>query len=116
MYEHKISMATLGGHGVGGKVALAAACYHHEHVTGYFGLDTTPMNQYYHSSFREITNYVNLLNNFNINRPYPAIANDLRHGIACPKWRNIFLNNLNKTEGGYQWNFNHEAIQRNLSK
>ena len=28
MYEHKISSATLGGHGIGGKIALAAACYH----------------------------------------------------------------------------------------
>ena len=52
MYENKISMATLGGHGVGGKVALAAACYHYEHVTGYFGIDTSPMNQYYHQSFQ----------------------------------------------------------------
>jgi pimeloyl-ACP methyl ester carboxylesterase len=48
MYEHKISMATLGGHGIGGKVALAAACYHYDKVTGYFGLETTPMDQYYH--------------------------------------------------------------------
>jgi pimeloyl-ACP methyl ester carboxylesterase len=28
MYTNKISMATLGGHGIGGKIALAAACYH----------------------------------------------------------------------------------------
>ena len=116
MYEQKISMATLGGHGIGGKVALAAACYHHEHVTGYFGLDTTPMNQYYHSAFKEITNCFGLLNNFNINRAYPVIANELRQTIVCPKWRNIFLNNMIKTENGYQWNFNYEAIHRNLSK
>ena len=48
MYEHRISMATLGGHGIGAKVALAAACYHFDKVTGYIGLDTTPMDQYYH--------------------------------------------------------------------
>lgn len=48
MYEHKISMATMGGHGIGGKVALATACYHFDKVTGYFGINTTPMDQYYH--------------------------------------------------------------------
>jgi pimeloyl-ACP methyl ester carboxylesterase len=47
MYEHKISMATLGGHGLGAKIALATACYHYDKVTGTFGIDSTPMNQYY---------------------------------------------------------------------
>lgn len=51
MYEHKISMATLGGHGIGGKVALAASCYHFDKVTGYFGIDSTPMDQYYHEAY-----------------------------------------------------------------
>ena len=34
MYENKISTATLGGHGIGGKLALAVGCYHPERVTG----------------------------------------------------------------------------------
>lgn len=54
MYENKIGTATLGGHGVGAKIALAAACYHHNHVSGYFGLNSSPMNQYYHQSFAEL--------------------------------------------------------------
>jgi pimeloyl-ACP methyl ester carboxylesterase len=52
MYENRISSATLGGHGMGGKVALAAACYHFDKTTGYFGLDTSPMEQYYHEPIR----------------------------------------------------------------
>jgi hypothetical protein len=32
MYENKISMATLGGHGLGAKVALAAACVSNESI------------------------------------------------------------------------------------
>jgi pimeloyl-ACP methyl ester carboxylesterase len=47
MYEYKISMASLGGHGLGAKIALATACYHYDKVTGIFGVDSTPMNQYY---------------------------------------------------------------------
>lgn len=34
MYQNKISTATLGGHGIGGKIALAAGCYHIDRVTG----------------------------------------------------------------------------------
>lgn len=45
-------MATLGGHGLGGKIALAAACYNLNKTTGYFGIDLTPMNQYYFESAR----------------------------------------------------------------
>jgi pimeloyl-ACP methyl ester carboxylesterase len=52
MYEHKISTATLGGHGIGAKIALAAAAYHHDKVTGYFAFDSSPMDQYHHESFQ----------------------------------------------------------------
>jgi hypothetical protein len=45
-------MATLGGHGLGGKIALATACYNLNKTKGYFGVDSTPMNQYYFESAR----------------------------------------------------------------
>jgi pimeloyl-ACP methyl ester carboxylesterase len=61
MYDRKISMATLGGHGLGGKVALAAACYHFDKVTGYFGINSTPTDQYYHESVAELRGYLNFL-------------------------------------------------------
>lgn len=52
MYEHQISMATLGGHGLGGKIALACASYNLNKTTGYFGIASTPMNQYYFEAAR----------------------------------------------------------------
>ena len=48
MYENKLSMATLAGHGLGAKIALATSCYHFDKVTGVFAIDSTPTNQYYH--------------------------------------------------------------------
>lgn len=51
-------MATLGGHGIGGKIALAAGCYHYDKVTGYFGLDTVPTNQHFFEPFHELREYV----------------------------------------------------------
>jgi len=53
MYENKISTATMAGHGFGGKVALAMGCYHADRVTGYFGIDTTPMDHRYFVAFKE---------------------------------------------------------------
>jgi len=35
-------MATIAGHGIGGKLALAVGCYHAERVTGVFAIDSTP--------------------------------------------------------------------------
>lgn len=56
------------------------------------------------------------MKNFNLNRPYSAIANELRNVILDPKWRNITLNNLIRTDSGYQWNHNFEAIHNNFAK
>ena len=54
MYYNKITMATLAGHGLGARVALAAGCYHTERVTGVFAIDYTPMDLRYHESFKEL--------------------------------------------------------------
>ena len=107
MYENKISMATLGGHGIGGKIAMAAACYHFDHVTGYFGIDSSPMNQYYHQAITELRQSIAHLGSTNISRSYAAISNALKDTVICPKWRSLFLNNLVKNETGYTWNFNY---------
>ena len=117
MYEHKISMATLGGHGIGGKVALAASCYHFDKVTGYFGINTTPMDQYYHEAFAEVRKNLNFLQGLNTKRGYNAINHDLKNNILCPKWRALFQNTLVKAaDGGYSWNFNFGAVHHNLTR
>ena len=105
MYEHQISMATLAGHGLGGKVALAAACYHFDRVTGVCAFDTTPYNQYYFEPFHELRSYIRDLKHLNMNRAYGAIIHDLKQIIKCPKWRSIFENNLVRGQGGYHWKF-----------
>jgi len=66
MYEHRISTATLAGHGFGGKVALATACYHHDRVTGVFGIDTSPMDHRYFVAFKEFKHYIERLRELDI--------------------------------------------------
>jgi len=80
-------MATLGGHGIGGKVALAASCYHFDKVTGYFGIDSTPMDQYYHEPFTQLRKYLSYLSGVNLNRSFNALNNDFKQNIAFPKLR-----------------------------
>ena len=48
MYENKIGSATVGGHGLGAKNALLMACYNSDYVTGFFGLDYSPLDYQYH--------------------------------------------------------------------
>lgn len=58
MYSQKLSMATLAGHGIGAKIALATGCYHAERVTGVFAIDSSPLDQRYHEAFKEFRGYV----------------------------------------------------------
>lgn len=51
MYENKISTATFGGHGLGGKLALAFGCYNAERTTGVFNIDSAPLDHRFHQSF-----------------------------------------------------------------
>ena len=114
MYEHQISMATFGGHGLGGKIALACASYNLNKATGYFGIASSPMNQYYFEAAREVRKYVETLKNLNLHRGFSSIVGDLKHEIQCPKWRSLFQNNLVKGDSSYRWEFNVQAVAHNL--
>lgn len=61
MYTHRISTATLGGHGFGAKYALMASCYKSENVSGFFGIDYSPLNYNYHSFAHELKAALNYL-------------------------------------------------------
>lgn len=67
MYENKLSTATLGGHGIGGKLALAVGCYHPERVTGVFNLDGGPLDHRNYEAYQEMKDYVLALTNINKN-------------------------------------------------
>ncbi len=114
MYEHRISMATMAGHGLGAKIALATGCLHPERTTGVFAIDSSPMNQYHHQAAQELRKYLSEISNVNLKRGYAAISDNLKQIISCPKWRALFNANLERSEEGYTWKFNLETIRRNL--
>lgn len=96
MYENQISTATLGGHGIGGKIALAAGCYYPERITGYIGLDTAPLDHRYHESYKELKNYVIALKTVNLTANIKEIENDVKAIVKDPYWRKLFIGNLQK--------------------
>lgn len=116
MYEYRISMATLAGHGIGGKIALATGCYHFDKVTGVLALDSTPTNQYYYEPFHQLRSYLQKIKNINLHRPFNSIYLELKSLIQCPKWRSIFERNLIRSDAGsgYEWNFNFKNVWQNI--
>lgn len=51
MDENKLTMATLGGHGFGAKVALATAINNMDRVTGVINLDGGPLDHTYYEAY-----------------------------------------------------------------
>ena len=58
MDEKKITMATIGGHGFGAKVAAATAINNMNRFTGVISYEGGPLNHRYHEAYQELESYV----------------------------------------------------------
>ncbi len=58
--------------------------------------------------------YVQTVKDLNLSRGFNSIVGDLKSEVQCPKWRSILQNSLVKGEGSYRWDFNVEAVTKNL--
>lgn len=61
MNDNKLTMATIGGHGFGAKVAIATASANLERFTGVMCLEGGPVNNTYHEAFVEVKDYVSFV-------------------------------------------------------
>ena len=86
MYYNRISTAAVGGHGVGGLLALKAATRHHTRVTGYIGIDTAPVNYNNYDAFQEVKASVEAVKDINVNKPRAAILSDINKAIAVGRY------------------------------
>jgi pimeloyl-ACP methyl ester carboxylesterase len=66
MDDHKITMATIGGHGFGAKVATATAINHMNRFTGVINLEGGPLDHRYYEAYQELHGYVQHAKNLNI--------------------------------------------------
>jgi len=64
MDQNKITMACIGGHGFGAKVATVTASNHLERFTGVMCLDGGPLDHSYHDAYTELKSYVRNFHSF----------------------------------------------------
>lgn len=84
MDDKKLTMATLGGHGFGAKVALATANSNLERCTGVINLDGGPLDHTYYEAYQELKGYVNVCKNMKITEmDYGQAVKHLKDNIAC---------------------------------
>lgn len=65
MDQQKLTMATLGGHGFGAKVALATAINNLERCTGVINLEGGPLDHRFYEAYQELESYVQALAGLN---------------------------------------------------
>mmetsp|Transcript_70868 Transcript_70868/g.98174 ORF Transcript_70868/g.98174 Transcript_70868/m.98174 type:complete len:135 (+) Transcript_70868:252-656(+) len=91
MDENQITMATIGGHGFGAKVAAATAIRSMDRFTGVIQLEGGPLNHQHYEAYQEVESYVKLANSLDLaDMELGKVHRALDNGISCPKWRAIF--------------------------
>jgi pimeloyl-ACP methyl ester carboxylesterase len=117
MDENRITMATIGGHGFGAKVATATAINHMNRFTGVMCLDGGPLDHRYYEAWNELKQYIEDVRNLNISKLAAADAiKKVYEKVAHPKWRSIILQNILADKGELQWKCNMEGIYHNVRK
>ena len=58
MDEKKITLATIGGHGFGAKVAAATAINNLDRFTGVINLEGGPLDHRFHDAYQELASYI----------------------------------------------------------
>jgi pimeloyl-ACP methyl ester carboxylesterase len=92
MDENKITLATIGGHGFGAKVATATAINHMNRFTGVMCLDGGPIDHRYHEAYQELAQYVQDVHNIGIEKHSAAdVIKKVHEKVHHPKWRSIIL-------------------------
>lgn len=60
MDKENLTMASIGGHGYGAKVATATAINNYNRFTGIISLDSAPLDHKYHEAYQELKSYVDV--------------------------------------------------------
>jgi pimeloyl-ACP methyl ester carboxylesterase len=96
MDDKKITMATIGGHGFGAKVAAATAINNMNRFTGVISLEGGPLDHKYYEAYQELASYIQFASTLNLNElDGNQVIRALEQNIPCRKWLSIFKQNLN---------------------
>ncbi len=115
MDNNDITMATIGGHGFGAKVAIATATLNLRRFTGVMCLDGGPVDQRYHPAYTSLKKSVNRLASLDLDSMTQSELNKKIDLIVVDKnWNRIFKQNVNVNKGSPQWDFNFEGLHQNM--
>jgi len=115
MDQQQLTMATLGGHGFGAKVALATAINNMNRCTGVINLEGGPLDHTYYEAYQELVQYVKILSTLTPSTEEAAAKKFIDENINCKKWASIFKQNIEAKGGLLNWKFNIEALAQNMS-
>ena len=117
MDDKKITMATLGGHGFGAKVALATAINNMERCTGVINLDGGPLDHRYYEAYQELDSYVTVAKKVIDHKMDTSAANKyINENISCKKWASIFKQNILEKNGLATFKFNVDDLVKDMQK
>jgi pimeloyl-ACP methyl ester carboxylesterase len=117
MDEKEISIATVGGHGYGAKVACVFGTKYMERTSGVICFEGGPMDHSYHEAWEEVKNAIIKCSEITM---ADASLSDINRQIDLAtmhsKWRKILKQNLIESSSGYSWMFNMKDLALNVSK
>lgn len=117
MDDHKITTATIGGHGFGAKVAAATAINHMDRFSGVIQLEGGPLDHKYHEAYQELDSYVKYAASIPIGDMEGGQAlKAIDNGIPCKKWASIFKQNLATDGTQPAWKNNMAGLHANMKK
>lgn len=117
MDHHSITMATIGGHGFGAKLATATAINHLNRFTGVVCFDGGPLDHRYYEAWHEIVDYTKALSKLDLSSIDQATAfKQIDNIVGCPKWAHTFKQNVNADKNPLQWNSNMTGVVKNMNK
>jgi len=84
MDQKKLTMATMGGHGFGAKVALATAINNMDRCTGVINLDGGPLDHRFYEAYHELKDFVHIANKLDLKgMEYGNAVRHLKENITC---------------------------------
>ena len=117
MNENKITMATIGGHGFGAKVAAATAINHMDRFTGVIQLEGGPIDHRYHEAYQELASYIEFCAKINLSgMDANGVIRTIEKGVACKKWAKIFKQAVNTESSSPSWSINLADLHKNTKK
>jgi len=116
MYSHKITMATVGGHGLGAKNALLAGTYKSHLVTGILAFDYAPQDYKYFEISHTYKAIIDGLKNIKLDGASKHdVYDEIDDLVQNPKLNKILKNCLKQVgRSTYQWTFNMPFLAQNF--